>query len=48
MIPFYCTPVYIKVSGVWKPCLPFLKNISMIPDWVPVHTQGNVSGGWKP
>jgi hypothetical protein len=44
MLPFYCTPSYFKVLGVWKSCVVYQKIAGV---WEVVHEQRNVSGTWK-
>jgi hypothetical protein len=44
MIPFYCSPSYVNVGGVWEPCVVYVNDGGV---WKPAHQQGNVSGTWK-
>jgi hypothetical protein len=44
MIPFYCTPSYLRVAGVWKPCVIYQRIAGV---WTIVHEQHKISGIWK-
>lgn len=44
MIPFYCSPIYTKVAGIWKPCVAFQRIAGV---WTAVHPYIRIGGNWK-
>ena len=44
MIPFYCSPNYVNLSGTWTPAVAY---VNVLGTWTVAHPQGNVTGAWK-